>query len=906
MSAYALFGSNLVSFDPANPTVGTTIGITGLTMGDTLVGIDFRPQNGLLYGLGIGSGPAGTATLYAISARTGQATAIGAPITFVDAGGNPLPITGSNFGFDFNPTVDRIRVTTDTGLNFRINPNNGAPVDGNAGAPGTQPDGSINGATTTVDASAYTNNQPNVAVTTLYSLSAATDQLFIQNPPNNGTQTVPISITLNGNPLDFSGANGFDIPTGVNVMTNNAVASGSGLALLTVGGITGLYSIDLTTGAANKVGNVLDGTTPANGLANQNDLGGGIPAIALSADGTQLVRFNTATPGATVSVALTGISVGEVVVGIDFRPQTGQLFAFAVNDAANTGTIYQVDPQTGAATAVGPVGQVAFVDASTANPVDLPAASAGYGMDFNPTVDRIRVTTDTGLNFRINPNNGAPVDGNAGAAGINPDGVINGLPTDSTGVSANAYTNSFGQPLIGGVTTLYTLDAVSNSLFIQNPPNNGTQTAQVMVKLGASPLDFTSVNGFDIPAGVTVTSNNSPAGLGFGFASLTVGGATSLYMISLASGDAFNLGAIGSGIATAGLALGDSENDFYFVDDPGDVVTEGSGAGTDTVVTGLASYTLAANVEKLIGTSATGQALAGNALNNDITGGTGNDILFGNDGSDTLNGGAGGDQLAGGNGNDVLDGGDGNDTLTGGNGNDMLEGSVGNDVADGGNGDDTISGGDGADVLSGGRGDDNINTGQGDDVVLGGQGNDQIGGMAGRDVVMAGAGDDFIAWNDPTGDIVFGDGGNDTILGGNVAADEIHGGAGDDLIRAFATSPESATASDRLFGDAGDDTVIGGSAADIIEGGRGDDFLTGNDGADVFIFRDNRTGDDIITDFDPSEDVVQLVGFDEDFDPLAELSATARGAELDLGRGDSVLFLGRTVAEFSADDFRIV
>jgi serralysin len=83
-----------------------------------------------------------------------------------------------------------------------------------------------------------------------------------------------------------------------------------------------------------------------------------------------------------------------------------------------------------------------------------------------------------------------------------------------------------------------------------------------------------------------------------------------------------------------------------------------------------------------------------------------------------------------------------------------------------------------------------------------------------------------------------------------VAADDIH-------IRAFATSPESATASDRLFGDAGDDTMIGGNAADTIEGGRDDDFMTGNDGADVLIFRDNRTGNDIITDFDPSEEVAR-------------------------------------------------
>ena len=293
-------------------------------------------------------------------------------------------------------------------------------------------------------------------------------------------------------------------------------------------------------------------------------------------------------------------------------------------------------------------------------------------------------------------------------------------------------------------------------------------------------------------------------------------------------------------------------------------------------------------------------------IDNVVTGTTGNDVLFGRGGNDAILGLAGDDILDGRGGNDVLDGGGGNDTLTGGNGNDKLEGSAGNDVADGGNGNDTINGGDGNDFLSGGRGDDNFNTGAGDDVVLGGAGNDQIGGMAGRDVVRAGAGDDVIAWNDPTGDVVFGGRGNDTILGGNIAADEIHGGAGDDLIRAFATSPEAATASDRLFGGGGNDVVIGGNAADTIEGGRGDDFLTGNDGADVFIFKDNGTGADVVTDFDPSEDVIQLVGFDASFDPLAALTAQSAGTELDLGDGNSVLFQGRTLAEFSANDFQVV
>jgi Ca2+-binding RTX toxin-like protein len=179
--------------------------------------------------------------------------------------------------------------------------------------------------------------------------------------------------------------------------------------------------------------------------------------------------------------------------------------------------------------------------------------------------------------------------------------------------------------------------------------------------------------------------------------------------------------------------------------------------------------------------------------------------------------------------------------------------------------------------------------------------------MAGRDVVLAGDGNDSIAWNDPTGDAVFGGQGNDTILGGNVAADTILGGGGNDLIRAFASSPEDATAADLLLGDAGSDVVLGGNAADTIEGGRGDDLLTGNDGADTFVFRASNqgTGTDLITDFDPSEDVVQLIGFEEGLDPLAALSDTPLGTVLDLGDDNSVLFLGRVAAEFSANDFLI-
>ena len=84
-------------------------------------------------------------------------------------------------------------------------------------------------------------------------------------------------------------------------------------------------------------------------------------------------------------------------------------------------------------------------------------------------------------------------------------------------------------------------------------------------------------------------------------------------------------------------------------------------------------------------------------------------------------------------------------------------------------------------------------------------------------------------------------------------------------------------ASDVLFGDAGNDTIIGGNAADTIEGGADDDIMAGVGGADHFVFRAGTPGDDTIVDFDTTADVVELVDFAADFDPLANLSASTSG-----------------------------
>ncbi|MBE0587536.1 MAG: hypothetical protein IH617_05765, partial [Hydrogenophaga sp.] len=107
--------------------------------------------------------------------------------------------------------------------------------------------------------------------------------------------------------------------------------------------------------------------------------------------------------------------------------------------------------------------------------------------------------------------------------------------------------------------------------------------------------------------------------------------------------------------------VGGAGNDTYWVNHASDVVSEGTGAGTDTVMATV-GFTLSGNVERLtlLGTA----ALNGN-------GNTLDNWLIGNDGANALSG------LTG---NDVLDGGAGADTLNGGRGSDTLTGGAGNDV----------------------------------------------------------------------------------------------------------------------------------------------------------------------------------------------------------------------------------
>jgi Ca2+-binding RTX toxin-like protein len=142
----------------------------------------------------------------------------------------------------------------------------------------------------------------------------------------------------------------------------------------------------------------------------------------------------------------------------------------------------------------------------------------------------------------------------------------------------------------------------------------------------------------------------------------------------------------GTGVDTMIGGIGD---DVYVIDNAGDIVTETSGAGTDSLYT-TASYTLAAGVEIenifLMGIGAINftdneldHTITGNASNNTINGNTGIDHLWGYGGNDILNGGLDYDDLHGGDNNDTINGGDAGDDLYGENGNDMLTGGTGGD-----------------------------------------------------------------------------------------------------------------------------------------------------------------------------------------------------------------------------------
>lgn len=243
-------------------------------------------------------------------------------------------------------------------------------------------------------------------------------------------------------------------------------------------------------------------------------------------------------------------------------------------------------------------------------------------------------------------------------------------------------------------------------------------------------------------------------------------------------------------------------------------------------------------------------------LPNSITGTADADILTGTDGIDAIAGLAGDDLITALGGSDSITGDAGDDDILAGFGNDTVSGNNGNDTLFGEGDNDTLAGDAGADVIFGG---------DGDDTATGGEGNDRLFGDFGYDVLNGGAGNDVIRGGD-----------EDDILEGAEGNDRLFGEYG----------------YDSLYGDAGNDVLVGGEWDDTLDGGEGNDrligvdlneglgtydydVLTGGSGVDTFVLGDSDRlyyndsdplyddpyyGYAVITDFDTSEDIIQLKG----------------------------------------------
>lgn len=220
----SLEGQGLYVFDSANSWYGSSFYLSGIGAGETLLAIDARPANGQIYALSSGS------SIYTLNLGTGVASKVGTGFTTL--------LTGTHYGFDFNPTIDRIRIVGNNGQNIVANPTNGL-----ANVASTVPvfygAGDVNnGATPNVVHHAYDNNFSGATTSQLRAIDVDLNILVTQ--ANNAGTLGTVG------PLGFDAKRngGFDVDAaGVAWYANADTLTSSSL-----------YTINLATGAGTLVG----------------------------------------------------------------------------------------------------------------------------------------------------------------------------------------------------------------------------------------------------------------------------------------------------------------------------------------------------------------------------------------------------------------------------------------------------------------------------------------------------------------------------------------------------------------------------------------------------------------------------------------------------------------------------
>ena len=221
----ALSNNTLSMIDAKSMKPSGTVKISG----GTVIGIDVRPADGMLYGV------TSNGWIVRIDPKTGKLTQKAEMSVKLK---NTVGAT-----VDFNPAADRLRVISPDGMNLRVNVDDGKVIE----------DGTLKfadndmhkGEKPNVVAGAYTNSVKGTKETVLYDIDATIGALLRQVPPNDGV-------------LNAVGKLGFKIngPVAFNIV---AKGEGQNDAWLANGG--NLYKVDLASGKATPAGKLPAGVT---------------------------------------------------------------------------------------------------------------------------------------------------------------------------------------------------------------------------------------------------------------------------------------------------------------------------------------------------------------------------------------------------------------------------------------------------------------------------------------------------------------------------------------------------------------------------------------------------------------------------------------------------------------------
>ena len=685
------------------------------------------------------------------------------------------------------------------------------------------------------------------------------------------------------------------------------------------------------TGTGNELANLLTGNSGANqlfGNAGNDTLDGGAGADTLTGgtgddlyvvdnSGDVVVELSTEgtdTVQASVSYTLSANVENLTLTGSSAIDATGNTLANVLT--GNSGN-NKLDGGTGADTLIGGAGNDTYVVDDAGDVVieqlnegtDLVKASISYSLTAN--VENLTLTGTGSLNATGNElaNTLTGNDGNNSLdGGAGNDTMAGGKGDDlyfvdaSTDVVIEALNE--GNDTVKSTATFTLSDNLETLLLLGSANINGAGNALANAITGNSGNNVLDGGaGADTLSGGAgddtyvvdnigdLVSESADSGLDAVLASISYSLTVNVENLLLTGIANINgtgnaqanqiTGNAGNNILDGGLGIdtliGGMGDDLYIVDNSADVVTESSGAGTDSVQAS-ANYVLSDNVENLALTGSGDINGTGNALNNVLTGNAGNNWLDGGAGADTLSGGAGDDTYVVDNAGDVVSestsaGIDAvraaisysltvnveNLILTGlaninGTGNELANQLTGNE------GNNRLDGGLGSDTLTGGLGDDTYVVDNTGDVVveLDGQGRDTVEssvsytlGVAVENLTLTGS-SNLDATGNELDNLITGNAGANHLLGllgndtldGGLGADTMAGGLGNDvyvvdnlgdvLSENFNEGLDTVQSSvSWLLGANFENLLLTGSANLNGTGNELDNSLTGNDGNNI-------------------------------------------------------------------------